>query len=1513
MFPAQRSRSSHEALLQLEKGTASPATQLNEAAQIIGLDLTLCASHPEAFPRASTVPENPAPKEEWVLRWLLKKLKTEENYRVEPASFLLLRQLVDRIPPKTLAATLSDHKFLGILGTVVTEVANGVIRAFDESTSSDVNRSGSESSHTLGGSPPRQEDADRKRRKRKRTSDDEDEDAMDIDDPPQQPTLTSYLLAFIRILDCLYGLVSLANRAHGDHASAGSHLKHALRGEPESVAKILGKSFKMGAIAAVEFSDGQSITDLQHLFYVLPAVLELWELRSSRQDDSDNKSSNEAFARYCFPQALRLQLNVRSSTLDSDERAQLLHGLERLIALHVVLPARADFFAKGGSGIDYSADEPDWSSVKPVSAAFRPYLREKDDDGPDASEKMKERESSVSSGGSQDPSGLRKTAGLLPIFLDIAIRSVPRDTFRRQTNEAPWLETLFVSIAELAYQAIKAEDGSNVAPEFVPILEQMFRVVLDRSVHLSLHTLLTHAGYTGLLRDDLKLVRWHLTALIMRLGIDTFLPNSGLQDSRRLLDGLLQKVMAHWTSGASAGEETYEVIKTGIVLPLVRGFAAARDLPTFIQIWYEQLKAVETARSKRANLGHFSVWEDDDLAACYNELIKTSLTESQLLSQIQTAANEIKAEHGKISESAHSYARFVLLEAGSTSSLRTESSNGAMNVYVPVIETLTSTLSSKQKLHWRWRLWRFARNIFETSIKLADGLLGSSVTNLVNEAASNIRRLHKGSTKTQRDYLEILEAYRFVQAVAGKSTEAHYMEPLDSLTAEIAPFLKAILKTDKNALLASPWDGRAESVDSPVALATAYLVTLLRAPEAWNKLKSESRRPLFDGMFSLAVAQHNLIPSSTLDNPPSNARFIQVWAGLVSHQYLLNVPCVANDVIAVLSDRVKNDASTRKFTIASLQRIPAGLVTRHQRGVLLDLLHEIVIQKQTPIEASADMLALMAKLADMPKSPAMVTSDWEVVWKIAAAVSLQGTDLDLQVMKSFRNLHRAVISKFLVSSEEDRQKLFKKTYRRISSMASKLKSIEYNSLEAFLLRISLSQLWSHRAQIANVFDETELGSHRQKVFKLLVSDLKSFKKEMRKGALGDARSVALIKTLDALEGFEDLAQDKEDIEKCLTEIEESVAETSVCSGLSLRRLVRRRVLAGRGPGKNITSPVMQCVEIFPLQQLYGEEQQLFIRETTERFRAMAAQELIRVIVDVRETGFTGDGASYRLLVAGLAIASLTPVEDKECAQSKELSSLFTAVTESLHKSTSIEQFSLAAECLDILLRNHPRAVTQWNVDSILASIAVCASSSGPQISSEFAGTIYIRLCRLMGVLFGLYRQKLGGRFHLILPAMQRLLTCLFAPARKRHKRSTRMKAKSKRDQPHWLAPLNASHAVHFTRLLTSLCDPTVSAVARPTHYGAGPGHEGLTDQTKKAKRVAGQYLQYLIMEYAQCSLRNALVPEVKAALLPGLYAALDVMSRDTMRALNAGLDVSGRAVFKGLYDDYVKFGKWNKG
>jgi nucleolar pre-ribosomal-associated protein 2 len=1171
--------------------------------------------------------------------------------------------------------------------------------------------------------------------------------------------------------------------------------------------------------------------------------------------------------------------------LDTDERNQLLNGLERLIAVHVVFPARTGFLRRGGSGIDYSSSEPDWSSVQPISDAFRPIL---------CAEEL------------SNHNGARKrlqweTADLIPEFFAVATRSVPRDTFRRKTDEEPWLETLFVAVAELAFSVVKAEGIPKFMPRFVSVLEQLFRVVLTQNVRLSLHTLLTHARYTGLLKDGLSEVEWSLTALLIELGVDIFLPNSGLADSDKLLEALLSKIMLHWQTGVSTDSST-EVIKTGIVLPLLRGFTGARDLATFMEIWYQQLGNVETARMRNGgNLGLFTVWEDDDLCNAYGDLLRNPLNQNLAAAQMRAAASDIRGDDGVINTSEDAYGQVVILESGFRKRpVNLADSNADLE---SVLGTVISSLSSKQILHWRWRLWRLVRSLAENNTHKTDSGLGVKLLNLTGEAVTSIRRCHQESQNKLSARLECIEAYQFILAAIKHTNDG---AEFPTAMKEATDFIKTI--SAKNALqsMSSPWDGRSESIDSPTILSLAYVLTLVRSPRVWCRIEPEVRRSLFGHILSLVTAQYQP-SSSTLETLASGARFLQAWASIVSHEYLLNTPVIINDLINVISERVKDDPPNRKLYIESLQRIPATSIRRSQRGAMLDLLQGVVMQQDSSPVVTVGILSLMAKLSEMSKSTAQLTGSWEPVWEIAKAITLQGADVDLEIMKAFRFLHRAVFAKLLLLAEGDRRKLFKKMYRKISAKIAKLQSLNPSSMECFFLRLSLSQFWQYRSQLEDAIDGSELASIRERMFGLVVADLRLAKDQCKKQPLEE--TISLIKTLDALEDFEDLATNHVEVKKFLSKIE-SYVEKSADSGSSVRRHIRRRVLATQGQEKSVTVPVVQYAESLPLQQMYSEQQQLFIWSTTDQFRSMSTASLLRVIREVRQLGFLGKNAGYILLIAGLAISAAPSTEDRESDQATELSLICTGITEAISQTKSHVEFVLATECLDVLLRNHPRCISQWNVDSLLSCIAVCASKSGPRINPEYSGMIYIRLCRLLGLLLGLHRQKIGGRFHLILPAMQRLLHCLFAKAKKRASRLAKSDTGSAQ-QPHWLSQLDATHATHFTRLLTSLCDPTVSAVSRPTPHGAS--HEGLTDQTKKAKRIAGQYLQYLIMDYAQRSLLGTLSPEVKAALLPGLYSALDVMSRETMRAMNAGLDISGRAVFKSLYDDYMRFGKWNKG
>ena len=171
--------------------------------------------------------------------------------------------------------------------------------------------------------------------------------------------------------------------------------------------------------------------------------------------------------------------------------------------------------------------------------------------------------------------------------------------------------------------------------------------------------------------------------------------------------------------------------------------------------------------------------------------------------------------------------------------------------------------------------------------------------------------------------------------------------------------------------------------------------------------------------------------------------------------------------------------------------------------------------------------------------------------------------------------------------------------------------------------------------------------------------------------------------------------------------------------------------------------------------------------------------------------------------------------------------------------------------------------------------------------------MFTGLCRIFGTILTILRTKIGGRYHLVLSALQSLLRCLFVPFT------------TTDSSPEVPSSFTETHAATYARILTILCDPTVSAVTR-SKYHLRPE---LNDETRKAKDIAGQHLSYLIMEYCDCQLKGRLSPEMKTALNPGLYAVLAVMPQEVMRTMNEAMDESARAVWKALYEDYKRFGR----
>ena len=203
----------------------------------------------------------------------------------------------------------------------------------------------------------------------------------------------------------------------------------------------------------------------------------------------------------------------------------------------------------------------------------------------------------------------------------------------------------------------------------------------------------------------------------------------------------------------------------------------------------------------------------------------------------------------------------------------------------------------------------------------------------------------------------------------------------------------------------------------------------------------------------------------------------------------------------------------------------------------------------------------------------------------------------------------------------------------------------------------------------------------------------------------------------------------------------------------------------------------------------------------------------------------------------------------------------------------------------------------------MSTIAVKSLMIVRQDDQFEVGSVHLGLCRLFKTALVLHRRKFGGRYHLIIRALQCLLRCLFIPYQ------ALQDSRANAEEGMAYAGYGEVQAAAYAGLLTALCDPTVSAVSRSRQTS----RQELNDETQKARSIAGQHLQYVVEEFCICQLEGRLLPPMRMAVSVGLWAIFDVMSQGVMRNLNAAMGSASRSVFKALYDEYRRSGRWRRG
>lgn len=275
----------YQALLALEKGTSgSPIEQLTEAAKITGIDfedynLDLFASDGEL---PSITPAYSAPREEWVLRWLLKKLKgptdISNEYRNNSRSWILLRILFMRIPIRSLAFTLSENDFIGLLrdSLVGLDFSSGHASPYDQVEY-----------NSKAGSPlKRKPDSDSSKPIRKRTR---------TDGPiakTKSEEESSHHDTFLAIIESVNTIIKLTELIPQSKDVLKAQLKLVLRGSAETSAIIMGKACSYAQSTINRMKDVTTTSFPRRLHTSLVSVLEIWTLRSDHHENGSTASSN---------------------------------------------------------------------------------------------------------------------------------------------------------------------------------------------------------------------------------------------------------------------------------------------------------------------------------------------------------------------------------------------------------------------------------------------------------------------------------------------------------------------------------------------------------------------------------------------------------------------------------------------------------------------------------------------------------------------------------------------------------------------------------------------------------------------------------------------------------------------------------------------------------------------------------------------------------------------------------------------------------------------------------------------------------------------------------------------------------------------------------------------------------------------------------------------------------------------------------------------------------------------
>ncbi|KAL8897291.1 MAG: hypothetical protein Q9207_007287 [Kuettlingeria erythrocarpa] len=610
-------------ILSLDKSTGPLAEQIDEACQILGVTLPLPGDEPKTLDQSHS---HYGPREEWTMRWLLKKLEGAgsgiQNIYLEPKVWLLFQELIRCFPVANLARLLRTHGFVKVLSEAIKALGDVLEKQKQDSVplansasrkSSGVLNSSSATVETTVKSPTTS-------RKRKH-------DGTLVH---QLEKIVPHDVNVRYIHNEITDLVSelLALKTEDAYGYACEHLKMAMRPSPDEAAQMLGISM---TIANWFIHNPPEAGNRKHMgspHWNMACWFDMWDSRSSREPEL---TTELAFSSSCLIPSLELLASLKNGLVHIREDDDTIAILERLLLKHVVSPVRQSF-EKSRSCARKSEEAPEVNVEELLSLLGKSHVRNGQDGG-------------------------SKHDKMHPIaqFYAIVLKHTPLATPKQRLSEKAWLQFLFDHLTKQASVLEIELSESPLTPDPIRASKDMLAMLADHKVKLevsALEKILEQRSHIFDNNEDLQ-VDWELVGLCLKIDPDVFVIPAVSKDhadrtSRKpneYLASVCKKINAATQASETMPEKLRQKIEEVILIPLVDAFSQARNFSGFVDLWRSNLiQAHEHAGTPEAHPANdldplvrdsraksdLNLWRSERLLQAVADRVEARLTVGQM-------------------------------------------------------------------------------------------------------------------------------------------------------------------------------------------------------------------------------------------------------------------------------------------------------------------------------------------------------------------------------------------------------------------------------------------------------------------------------------------------------------------------------------------------------------------------------------------------------------------------------------------------------------------------------------------------------------------------------------------------------------------------------------------------------------------------------------------------------------------------------------------------------------------